>query len=179
MEDGIEITYDENGHVDGTTADDGQTENELITPEDNNIEIITIPVAAGEEQPSVRPTDVKIIDEPSAAEQPEAWIVHNEDDGTDTLLVDPAKPVDSVSKIEVIEVPDNLPRVRVDDVEAKIVVEIGGESDEAEIIHVKDPETGDITTDVITTDEDGNEVVNEITEQEKDDDQSQEDEEQQ
>jgi len=62
----------------------------------------------------VKPDEVRIIDTPSAAEQPEAWIVHNEDDDTNTLMVDPAKPIADVSKIEVIEVEDNLPRVIVD-----------------------------------------------------------------
>jgi len=81
----------------------------------------------------VKPDEVRIIDTPSAAEQPEAWIVHNEDDDTNTLMVDPAKPVADVSKIEVIEVEDNLPRVIVDKVEAEIVVEI---DDKSEIIHV-------------------------------------------
>lgn len=116
-EDNIAPTFDENGNVDGTTGDDGQTVNDLIIPQDNNIEVTIVPVAPGAKEPSVKLDDVKIIDTPSAAEQTEAWIVHNEDD-THTLLVDPAKPVADVTKIEVIEVPDNLPRVIVDGVEA-------------------------------------------------------------
>lgn len=44
VDDHIAPTFDENGHVDGTTADDGQTKQELIVPEDNNIEVVTVPV---------------------------------------------------------------------------------------------------------------------------------------
>ena len=139
--------FSEDGHLDGVSYDNGETTKPLQPADSPSI----VPVAADEEAPLVKIVEDQVYVVPEGgAKNPEAYVVHNTDDDSVSLIVDPADHIDP--RIVVEEVPGSLPRVIVDEEDAK-VIDIGGAVDEPTVIHTEDEVTGQDETKVVDVDE--------------------------
>lgn len=124
--------FDQNGHLTDVSLDGGETKHPLQPAESASI----VPVAPGEAEPEVKIVEDQIYVVPEGgAKNPEAYIVHNIDDDSVSLIVDPAD--HSTPVITVEEVPGSLPRVIVDQEDAK-VIDIGNSTDEPTVVHTED-----------------------------------------